>query len=213
MMGEEHGLRRLQMGVAGHDHVVVPAGQRPRARRVRTRSVRMARDLRRAGRAASRAPPGRCGCARYAACPPTGPIVSIRRRSIAMWMSSSPGRARKRPVSNSARIARKAVTIFARLGRRDDALAPQHLAVGDAALDVVGVEAAVDGERGGEGLDDAGRGLGHATRPRLVFTARHGVTLAESERCEHPTARFLHRRRARGGPEVCRRRGFPQARE
>ena len=114
---EQHGLGALQVRVAGQDGVARggarPSPGRAGAGRGRRRiAAHSARSQRRRSSAtwSLRLRP-------VWSLPPTGPISSVRRRSIAMWMSSSAGRKRNRPASSSREHAHEAARRAAGLRR------------------------------------------------------------------------------------------------
>ena len=121
--------------------------------------------------------------------PPAGPAISIRRRSIAMWMSSSPGRNSNVPSANSAATRR---------GRRrspsrsSSARIPvgQHRRVRPRLGDVVTRQAPVEADRGVEALEDrVGRiaKASHSRQFRAASTA--GIVPAGGHLCRPgPTA-------------------------
>ncbi len=74
----------------------------------RAPAPRPAARSRGAGAGARRSRPGRCGCGRCAAWRRPRPPVSVSRRSIAMWTSSSASSGTKAPDSISAADARRA---------------------------------------------------------------------------------------------------------
>ena len=193
MMREQHRLRALQVRVAGQARsrstppraAAAPAAARGCAPRPR--------DPRAAGTDAGRARPGRCGCGRCAASRPTVPAISVTRRSIAVWMSSSVGantngrrRAPPRPESSAAITTPRSSSV----SRPDPG---QHLHVRARAGEVVGGEAAIEREADGE-------------REQLV-----GRTLAEAAVPERPPARRLvlgsRRSRDPGGATTSRPKG------
>ena len=98
VMREEDRLGALQVRVAGQQRVRVAARERRPARAAGRRARRPWPRTRRAARGAGRARPDRCGCGRCGACPPSGPISSIRRRSTPC------GCPRPRRGSGSARV-------------------------------------------------------------------------------------------------------------
>ena len=102
VMAQIHRLRALQVRVARHRPVEVLLGaleqhrpsaprSRPARRRARSR-VYIARSV------TTWSLRERAVCSR----PPTGPAISVRRRSIAMWMSSSSALEREAPLAQLA---------------------------------------------------------------------------------------------------------------
>ena len=89
VVAEVHGLSALQVGVAGHRPVEVLLGAReqcaPSAPRSRACAARARSRVYIARSVTTWSLRERAVCSR----PPTGPTSSVRRRSIAMWMSSS----------------------------------------------------------------------------------------------------------------------------
>ena len=100
--------------------------------------------------------------------PPTGPAISVSRRSIAMWMSSSSASEREgaglelllHPLE--AREQRVAV------GVGDDPGGGEHRRVGARLLDVVGAEPPVEPDRGVELAEDRVLGLGEARHTGIM---------------------------------------------
>ena len=101
-MREVDGLGPLKMRVARHRPVEVALGEREHRALEALEALerRAARGRARTGPCPWR--PGRCASAPCAGVPPTGPAISVRRRSIAMWMSSSSSRNAKSPASSSS---------------------------------------------------------------------------------------------------------------
>ena len=61
--------------------------------------------------------------------PPTGPTISVSRRSIAMWMSSSSGWTSNVSASISARTASRPLLELGEIVVADDAAASEHARV------------------------------------------------------------------------------------
>ena len=97
-----HRLGRLQVGVAGHEQVDLGLGALHGDRDQLAQMAAQPRRSRRAATGARRWRPGRCGCARCAACPPRAPISSVSRRSLAVWISSSPSTSETSPAAHSS---------------------------------------------------------------------------------------------------------------
>ena len=110
VVGEVDRLGALEVGVAGQRPVEVRARRR---RRSAAHSSSIARDAasRAAARVNSATSVATWSLRERAVCslPPTGPAISVSRRSTAMWMSSSSSREReRRPRSSSAATASSA---------------------------------------------------------------------------------------------------------
>ena len=94
--------------------------------------------------------------------PPTGPTISVRRRSIAMWMSSSFSVTTKR-----VRVDLRAHRVEPALDRlevvvADDPAARQHARVGARLLEVVRRQPVVEADRRVERLEERVLGVGEA---------------------------------------------------
>ena len=185
VVGGQHGLGPLQVGVAGQDDAGVafgtgrrtpaaefePAGRRcasiasrtQRRRSVETWSLRLRPvwSLR-----------------------PTSPMRSISARSMFMWTSSSSWRNCELAGGDLVADLLQAGDDLVALVVREDADLGQHVGVGDRAADIVGVEAAVEAHAFGELLDAAVGRLVEDTAPRLVghLRSRCGVQSAAAGR-------------------------------
>ena len=106
-MRQVDGLRALEVRVAGHRPVEValrelrPAPPSARGTCICVRLVCARRT------SPCRSRPGRCATAPVCSFPPSGPASSVRRRSIAMWMSSS-GAVNSNVPSSSSRATAEA---------------------------------------------------------------------------------------------------------
>ena len=85
--------------------------------------------------------------------PPTGPTISVRRRSIAMWTSSSSGWNSKRSASTSSLHGLEPLLERGHVLALDDPLAAEHPHVRERLLDVVRREAPVERDRAVERLE------------------------------------------------------------
>ena len=88
---QQHRLRALQVRVARQRDLVELLRPAATACAGAGRSARSSHGPRAGDTGADRARPGRCGCGRCAAWRRRGPAISVTRRSIAVWMSSSLG--------------------------------------------------------------------------------------------------------------------------
>ena len=206
---EVDGLRALEVRVAGHRPVLVALGELHRAR---------------SGGAAAGATVS-SACARVniamsvatwslrerAVCslPPTGPTISVSRRSIAMWMSSSSSANANEPSSSSACTRSQAAEQRVAVGVGDDPGRGEHRRVRARLLDVVGPEPPVEADRGVELAEDGMLWLREARHPAIMAGMEVVVRSARPEDARGRPAvslgravlRRLRRRRrsARGG--------------
>ena len=99
---EVDGLRALQVRVAGHRPVQVRVGELDQHALERAAGARALRSA--CARVNIAMSVATWSLRERAVCslPPTGPTISVRRRSIAMWMSSSSGSKGNSPSSSSA---------------------------------------------------------------------------------------------------------------
>ena len=102
LVGDEHRLRVLQVRHARGGDVLVPLGQAEQRVLQATTAPTPAPGRCAAGTAAGRWPPGRCGCARRAACRRAAPSFSSRPRSSASCTSSSASIGANVPATTSA---------------------------------------------------------------------------------------------------------------
>ena len=121
----------------------------PRGRRARPSGRAVAAGPPCTGRARTgpcRSRPGRCATAPCGPCRRPGPAISVRRRSIAMWMSSSSGRNSKRALLELGRDRVEARVQLLRLVRREDAGLREHRHVRLGLAHVVGAETPVEAQ-------------------------------------------------------------------
>ncbi len=86
--------------------------------------------------------------------PPTGPASSVTRRSIAMWMSSSPSANGNVPSPSSRSTAPSAACRASRSDAEMIALGGEHRGVRAGLLDVIGPEPPVEADRVVEAPED-----------------------------------------------------------
>ena len=182
-MREVDGLRALQVGVARHRPVEVALGQvGERAHQV-VRAAPGARGVARARTAPCRSRPGRCASARCGACRRPGPTISVRRRSIAMWTSSSSGRTSKRSLLDLGATSSKPA-LERRRPRRRGSRSREHRDVRLRLLDVVGREPAVERDRRVQRLEDGSGGSRKRPIGRQSRTAAGASrTMLDAARC------------------------------
>ena len=168
---EEHGLGALQVRVAGHQHVLVaPRGPRQRLpQRLKVRQDAVERvpqvephvqiDL-------VVAAPGGVELLAHGADLLGQPPLDVH---VNVFVGDVEG---KRAALDLLLNGAQSGDDLARLARGDDALLSEHSGVGDAAGDVVTVEAPVHVHGGGEGHHGIGGGAGEPAAPEL-FLLRH----------------------------------------
>ena len=174
VVAEVDGLGALQVRVAGQRPVEVRARRRRAARASGPRRARTASSA--ASRTNSATSVTTWSLRERAVCslPPTGPAISVRRRSIAMWMSSSSVAEREAAAAQLGldRVEpgeqRVAVVVA------DDPARGEHPRVGARLGDVVGPQAPVDVERAVERREDGVLRLGEARHGRRVYGERSG---------------------------------------
>ena len=100
--------------------------------------------------------------------PPTGPASSVRRRSIAMWMSSSSAAKGKRPSRSSSSTASSPAEQRVAILRGDDLRARQHPRVRARLRDVLRPQPPVEVDRGVQALEVGVLGFAEAGHGRSV---------------------------------------------
>ena len=189
MVAEVDRLGALQVRVAGHRPVAVSGGRS-------WQRAHQALELRSTASCARRLVKSETSVATWslrerAVCSfaPASPTSSVRRRSIAMWMSSSSSLNDEDAGVELLLDQRHAVLDLFEITGADDVLGGEHLGVGDRTLDVLRVEALVEIERRVDRLEK---------RVLWVFEAGHGGKLRgggsrrpayASARASAPTAR------------------------
>ena len=100
--------------------------------------------------------------------PPTGPTISVSRRSIAMWMSSSSASNAERAVVELGLDALEPAEQRVAVGVADDPGRGEHRRVRARLLDVVGPEPPVEADRGVELAEDGMLGLREARHTGIM---------------------------------------------
>ncbi len=116
---------------------------------------------------------------------PASPAISVRRRSTAVWMSSSASRKANAPDPSSSRDPGEARVDRRGVGRGDDAAGAEHAGVGARGGDVLGPQAPVDRQRRVEPVECLGRAGAEAAAPEAHLLAHRrsdGVASAPQTR-------------------------------
>ena len=155
--------------------------------------------------------------------PPTGPTISVRRRSIAMWMSSSSLPERERAGVELLLHALEPAEQRVAVGVGDDPGGGEHRRVGARLLDVVGPEAPVEPDRGVELTEDGCWGSANRDTPASCLawrsscappgptTLRPGCCTCPPRRTTTPTRAATARARRLLRLAVPARAGTPRA--
>ena len=218
---EVDGLRALQVRVAGHRPVLVALGELRRARS--------------AGAAACRSVCSACARVNIAtsvatwslreravcSLPPTGPTISVSRRSTAMWMSSSSSLERRTsPPSSSSSTRVEAGEQRVAVGVGDDPRRREHRRVRARLLDVVRARGAsrsrsrrsAGGRPGAGARRSATRARHHAGMEVVVRAARPGRPGRRSCSSSRPRRTTPRSPAARATRRALLRRLYPRAR-
>ena len=153
-----------------------PGGARPR-RPGCPPGAPPARERRRRGRGRTspcRWRPDRCASARCADGRPPAPAISVTRRSIAMWMSSSPSANGKLPSPSSRRTCSSALSSASRSLSLMIPWAASIRAWAHGLIDVIGTEAPVERDRVVEAPKRGVLGLGEAGHAAIMGQRAHG---------------------------------------
>ena len=186
MVAEVHRLGALQVRVAGHRPVTVLLGARAAAWPSARAAARCASAARArvyiARSVATWSLRERAVCRR----PPTGPTISVSRRSTAMWTSSSSGRNANSPLAQLALDVVEPAQQRLGVGVGDDAAGGEHAGVRARLGDVLRPQPPVEGDRRVQALEVGVLGLGEAGHRAPVYEAANAGSERPATRRSRP---------------------------